>query len=91
MATVSFADKLEKSGSIPIHFVRCKDTSGKDCFFFLMCPTQKIALLKAIKDGVFDIRNYGKVVASGFGRTPSEAVKKQLKNDYNFDADSITN
>ncbi len=89
MSKVSFADKLIKSGAIPIHLVRCKDTSGRDCHFFLMCAPEKIKALKAVKDGVFDLKDYGKIIASGFGHEPSEATRKMLKDEYNFDVDEV--
>jgi hypothetical protein len=86
---VSFVDKYIKSGAIPIHLVRCKDTSGRECFHFLMCSNEKIKALKQVIDGTFDLKEYGKVIASGFGHTPSESIKKMLKDEYNFDATEV--
>ena len=86
---VSFVDKYIKSGAIPIHFVRCKDASGRDCYHFLMCSQEKIKALKAVIKGSFDLKDYGKIIASGFGRDPSETIKKMLKDEYNFDADEV--
>jgi hypothetical protein len=54
-----------------------------------MCSNEKIKALKEVIDGSFDLKDYGKVIASGFGHTPSESVKKMLKDEYNFDADDV--
>ena len=85
----SFVDKHIKSGAIPIHLVRCKDISGRECFHFLMCSNEKIKGLKAVTAASFDLKDYGKIIASGFGHTPSESIKKMLKDEYNFDADQL--
>ncbi len=89
MSTISFADKLVKSGSIPIHLVRCKDDKGRDCYFFIMCAGHKISALKAAKSGEFDLKDYGKIIASGFGAEPSQEIKDMLKKEYDFDADTL--
>ena len=78
-----------KSGSIPVHLVRCKDMSGRDCYHFLMCSTEKVKALKAVIHSSFDLNDYGKVIASGFGHTPSEEIKQMLEEEYNFNADDV--
>ena len=86
---MSFVQKLTKSGALPIHLVRGKDASGRACYFFLMCSDAKANAVRAIKDGVFDLQEYGKILASGFGHTPSAAHKKMLLEVYGFDADTL--
>ena len=89
MAAVSFVEKFKKSGAVPIHLVRCKNAAGRDCYFFLMCSQQKIKTLKAVMDGIFNLKDYGEIIASGFGHTPSETIRKKLKDEYNFDANEV--
>ena len=89
MPVISFKDKLIKSGSLPIHFVRCKDTEGQDCYFFLMCAHHKMQALKALPANSFDLKEYGKILASGYGKKPTQAIKDHMKRDYNFDADLL--
>lgn len=89
MTKVSFVDKFIKSGSVPIHFVCGKDTKGRDCYYFVMCSYEKIKMLQDINEGIFDVNDYGKIIASGFGKTPSEEVKNTLKKEYNFDTDFL--
>ena len=86
---MSFADRHLKSGAVPIHFVRCKDTAGRKCYFFLQCSPMKAKTVKLIADGNFNINDYGTVIASGFGHKPSDTVRKKLKEEYNCDADSL--
>jgi hypothetical protein len=54
-----------------------------------MCSNEKIKALKAVIRGSFDLKHYGKVIASGFGHSPSESVKRMLKDEYNFDASEV--
>jgi len=82
---MSFAAKLVKSGSTPIYLVTCKDPSGRNCFYFVISNPRKMSLLAKIKDGFFNINDYGKIIASGFGDKPSEEVLQRLKLEYNFD------
>lgn len=89
MSQVSFVQKLIKSGTVPIHLVRCKDVHGRDCYHFVIASHHKIDALKAIEDGVFDVKDYGEVVASGFGSEPSQAVKDMLWEKYQFNADEL--
>jgi|CXWL01.1.fsa_nt_gi hypothetical protein len=86
---MSFANKVMGSGSTPIHFVTCKDLNGYDCYYFLLAPNEKIKMLKQVTSGQFDLNDYGKILASGYGLTPSEEVKKKLLDDYGFDANTL--
>ena len=89
MTQNSFVGQLVKSGSIPIHLVRCKDPEDRDCYYFVMCSHERIKMLHNVTTGMFDIHDYGKIIASGVGREPSDAVKQTLRDDYDFDAESL--
>ena len=86
---VSFVDKLIKTSVMPVHFMRCKDGAGKDCYFFLTAPAQKLAALKRITGGEFDLREYGQIIACGFGRNPDPETIEQLKEKYQIDATQL--
>jgi hypothetical protein len=47
---------------------------------------QELKFKRAIETGVdtLDFADYGKVIASCYGETPSEEVRKLLKEKYNF-------
>jgi DUF1009 family protein len=82
MTKVSFVDNLARKGSVPIHFITCKDPEGKDCYYFLLSSDAKAKEMVGVSDGVFDINDYGKIIASGWGSEPSDEVKAQLKEEY---------
>lgn len=86
---MSFVAKLAKSGSVPIHYITCKDKIGRDCFYFVMSSYEKMKMLTGIQEGVFNVNDYGKVIESGFGKKPSQNVRERLKAKFNFDFDAL--
>jgi len=86
---MSFANKIVGSGNMQVHFITCKDLDERDCFYFLSASSEKIKMLKKVAGGEFDLNDYGKILASGYGLTPSENVKKKLLDDYGFDANTL--
>jgi|GEM_PF-2409529 len=87
MAEGNFQDLYIKKSGQPIHLVRCTDLQGRKCYFFLMCSMEKVKQLQSPenkqKDSL-DLRDYGNIVASGFGVDPSDEVIKMLKDKYDF-------
>ncbi len=86
---MSFAKKVMGSGSTPIHFITCKDLEGNDCYYFLLASHEKIKMLKKIAGGQFNLNDYGKILAAGYGLVPTEQVKKDLLDEYGFDANTL--
>ena len=86
---MSFANKIVGSGSTPIHFITCKDLDGRACFYFLLASNEKIKMLKKVAGGQFDLNDYGKILAAGYGSVPSDEVKKKLLDEYGFDANTL--
>jgi len=86
---MSFAKKIMGSGSTPIHFITCKDLKDRDCYYFLLASHEKIKMLKNSANSEFNLNDYGKILASGYGHTPSESVKKKLLDEYGFDANTL--
>jgi hypothetical protein len=85
---MSFANSVIKTSTTPINFFTGTDSSGQPAYWFVMCSKQKFMLLKArINTGPVDFADYGPIVASGFGTTPSAAILRYLKEEYNFDAE----
>ncbi len=85
----SFSDKVIRTGDVPIHFIVCRDSNNHIVYYFLRCPEQKIKRLRDSSDKVVKPQDYGIVVASGFGRVPSKAVKRLLRERYNYDFDVL--
>lgn len=83
----SFVDRLIASRGHLIHKLKAKDTTGRWAYYFvLVMPLREAAFLAAIKgEGIIDLEDYGKVVASCYGEEPSEEVRNLLKARYGFD------
>ena len=86
MSQVSQISKLMQREARPIHFVRAKDSIGRDCYFFIMSSDQKMDRLETqLNQSGIDLTDFGSIVASGFGTEPSEAVTDMLKKHYHVD------
>lgn len=46
-------------------------------------------MLKKLDGSEFDLNDYGKIIACGYGLIPSEQVKSKLRKEYGFDANSL--
>jgi hypothetical protein len=70
-----------------IHKLKAKDTTGRWAYYFVLVTKQREAeFLASIEgNGVIDLEDYGKVVASCYGEQPTEEVKQHLKTRYGFD------
>ena len=70
-----------------IHKLKAKDTTGRWAYYFVLVePDLEASFLTAIEgDGTLDLESFGRVVASSYGETPTEEVKRYLKEAYNFD------
>ena len=82
----SFVSKLVSKGSVPIYFVTCKDAGGKQAYAYLISTPEKMRMYENIRAGEFDLNDYGKIIVSGFGKTPSAEVKKMLQEKYGLEA-----
>ncbi len=85
----SFSDRVIRSGISCIHWVATRDGKNRECYYFIMCTPQKLKMLKQIKEGIFAIKDYGIIVASGFGSVPSDKVIAMMKDKYGFDCTKL--
>jgi hypothetical protein len=46
-------------------------------------------MLARLTCGSFNISDYGKIIADGFGRKPDRRVKEELLSKYNFDVSKL--
>ena len=83
----SFVDQIIGKKGHLIHKLKAKDTTGRWAYYFVLVEApRETAFLKAIEgDGTIDLEDYGKVIASCYGETPTDEVKKFLKDKYGFD------
>ena len=56
-----------------------------------MASTKQIKQMQNSQDDIFDINDYGKVIASGVGREPDNTTIAMLLEKYDFDAKTLLN
>jgi hypothetical protein len=83
----SFVDQVIASRGHLIHKLKAKDTTGRWAYYFVLVqPMREKAFLKSIGGpGTIDLNDYGKVIASCYGETPTPEIKAFLKEKYDFD------
>jgi hypothetical protein len=87
----SFANKTISQRGHLIHKVSATDSTGKRAYYFiLVLPAKEAEFLKSLKKGKINIKDYGEVIASCYGETPTEEVRQLLKEKYGFDVESST-
>lgn len=81
------ADKAISASGHLIHKLKAKDSTGRWAYYFVLVTEEREDLfLEAIEgDGTIDLEDYGNVVASCYGKAPTQEVKDYLKEKYNFD------
>lgn len=85
----SFVDQVIKSSDSPIHFILCRDGQGHIAHYFLKTTPEKLKRLQVSQSAVIDPAAYGVVLASGFGREPTAATKRKLRQEYGYDFDKV--
>ena len=69
-----------------IHKLKAKDTTGRWAYYFVLVESENEDdfLMAVDGDGTIDLENFGTVVASNYGESPSESVRTYLKEKYGF-------
>ena len=77
---------IAKKGHL-IHKLKAKDSTGRWAYYFVLVEApRETQFLKAIKgDGMVDLEEFGKIIASCYGEEPSEEVRTFLKEKYGFE------
>lgn len=75
---MNFVEKIFQQDGGPIRFIKAKE-KGKDCWFLISLnpETYKEYKLKMLV-GNLNIRDYGEIIYSGWGRPSKEMIKKIL-------------
>lgn len=84
--TEKVADKLISTYGHLIHKLKAKDTTGRWAYYFvLVAAHREPAFLRSIQgDGIIDLEDYGRVIASCYGEEPTQEIKDYLKEKYGF-------
>lgn len=82
----SFVDQIIAKKGHLIHKLKAKDSTGRWAYYFVLVePTREQAFMGAIGgEGMIDLEDFGKVIASCYGEEPNQEVKDFLKEKYGF-------
>ncbi|MBN8542782.1 MAG: hypothetical protein ACOYJ2_02640 [Rickettsiales bacterium] len=83
----TFVDQIIAKKGHLIHKLKAKDTTGRWAYYFVLVEApREQAFLKSIEgDGIIDLEDYGKVIASCYGEEPNQEIKDFLKEKYGFE------
>ena len=85
---MSFAKQVTSSQKHLLYFVTAKDARFLDAYYYVMVDRGKEKKFeKDFAGGYINLEDYGKILASDYGREPSARVKQRLKDEYGFDVD----
>ncbi len=83
----SFAEReISRKGHL-VHKLKAKDSTGRWAYYFVLVePLKERRFLKAIRgEGIVNLEDFGRVIASNYGKEPSDNVRQMLKDRYDFD------
>ncbi len=65
---------------LPVHLLHTKNAEGEDCFFVVRASQTRFnqMLAKKNRDSI-NIAEFGEILISGYGRTPSASARAKLK------------
>jgi hypothetical protein len=76
---------IAKQGHL-VHKLKAKDTTGRWAYYFVMvAEAREREFLSASEgDGIIDLEDFGKILASCYGEQPTEEIKQYLLDLYGF-------
>jgi len=88
MKAANFENKIISQKGNLIHKLIAIDENGKEALYYILVePMHEAAFIKKIESGEgMDFTDYGKVIGSCYGNKPTEQLKKELKENYGFEA-----
>jgi preprotein translocase subunit SecA len=82
----AITDEYIRANSGHCYQVTGKDSTGQVAWYFVLVdPDKKEAFLEHIQGDSYDIADYGRIIASGYGETIPESVQQHLRDKYGFD------
>lgn len=83
----SFVEREIAKRGHHVHKLKAKDSSGRWAYYFILVePHRASQFMKALEgNGMIDLEDYGRVIASNYGEEPSQEVREMLKRRYGFD------
>lgn len=81
MTIISFAKKIAESQKATIYEVYAKDAKGFDAYYFIKVPSLKErAFNTAMKEGNFNLKDFGIIISSGYGTEAPFYVRENVIN-----------
>lgn len=67
-----------------VHRVKARDTTNRWAVYFVYVPpSREGSFLRALEgEGLVDLADYGTVIASGYGETPTPELLAKLKDEF---------
>lgn len=86
-----FSAVLDETVEGKLCYVQTKDKNGFDAFYFLLLNPEKEEEFQKImkRPGGTNLGEFGMVVASGYGRSPHQAAKEFIQEQFGIDADAL--
>lgn len=83
---MGFVDKVVSSQGEYFYKVNATDSTGRRAFYYILVDKPKLQKFLGLKpDGRYDLADYGRIIACGYGEEPTEAEKTMLKERFGFD------
>ena len=80
-------DQLIANDGQNVHKIRAKDSTGRWAYYFLHVPHHRERLFREALKGreTVNLEDYGEVLASNYGKEPTDAVRAALKERFGWD------
>ena len=79
---MSWVSKIESERGDQVYLVRGKDHERQAWHYVLVEKLKLSLFLKKIDGKSIDLEDYGKVLYSGWGEDPPEAIVKKIEDEY---------
>jgi hypothetical protein len=87
---MSFLGKISQSRKGDIHWLWCKDIKGRDCYYILQCPKEKLQIIIKSQSDIHDLGSHAAILAKGFGHEPAGVVWAMLEAQYGVKAEDFS-
>lgn len=83
MTMHKLADKHSTVKNFKAFMLNGFDLHERECYYIIACPPHKLELLQ--NADVVDLQQHAQILASGFGKAPSDVEMHILKEKYNVE------
>lgn len=78
----TFVERIKKRDGSAIHLIKTYDEKDEACWFLLKANERGLVRLEHTSfDDIIDLKEYGEVVASGWGHDPDEKFLKRVQGE----------